>query len=381
MVRGTFIQEIYNLDAPPLPQPFEWMRGSAILIIGFSMTLSLLWCIMRPSVRPIKIVPALVMLFFVQIFAALKEYQVAGAGFEFILILLATIVNFSLLGHLLLVRSHAMHLFFVVVQVAIVFFLISSAYIWRVAPDIAYWRGRFNGLAVHPVYTGVFCAIGVMASFYFITTRVKLRWKLFNVLIGISCLVVLGLSGTRSGILMLTSFFIVDSFARPRKALIYLACVAVAVLLFVAVAPLVIEDKFQDDVRVVSAENTRIEVWEIMADQIIENPFWGPMVSASYSESSYLLAGVRIGVGGVFLTLAIALSLIIDTFRLRLGMQRTREGVSVHASWVFAAAAAAFLALSIVEGYWVQTACFHTFLFVFICGVVNYEANRLRYPR
>jgi hypothetical protein len=374
MMRGVYLQDTYAGILVDLPFPLNILREHALIFIGVGLAISLVSCILETSgsITKLRVVPGLVILFFIQVAASFKEYLVAGGGVVFILTLFAVTVNVTLLGHLLVIRRNALNYFFIVIQFAMIFLVLASFYAWRIVPHTTFWEGRFNGVAAHPVYAGIYGAIGVMVSFFFVTKGVGLTWRIGSGLIGIACLVLVGLSGTRSGLLMLAIFFSIDGLRYPKRLFIYAAGVTAGVVLFLVIAPSVIGYTNEESARVVSTHNTRIEVWLDMASQVLENPLTGSSDVMTHSESSYLLAGLRIGVLGVLLAIIVAFLIIRDVAGLRHGA-RLYDQRYLAAIWTSAAMLIAFLALSFIEGYWIQTANFHLIVFIFVWGLVYYD--------
>jgi hypothetical protein len=195
-----------------------------------------------------------------------------------------------------------------------ILFAIASLIELKANRDNVFWNGRFNGVTSHPVFCGVISSLGVCAGLHLLlagSVKKITRWSsIFCVLVGIAFVI---MSGTRTAIVVLSISLLGVLYQHLRGSRLVLALVAACLVLGSVKVTLFYlrESENISEMRITSAENTRVDAWQRLWAVFTEYPMLG--LPGQGGESSYLrilasggvLGGLPFGFGIIFFSVSL----------------------------------------------------------------------------
>ncbi|MFT6842176.1 MAG: hypothetical protein ACJASR_000942 [Psychroserpens sp.] len=174
--------------------------------------------------------------------------------------------------------------------------------------------GRMYGTTEHPNFLGVISATIVLLLYLVLVTKKRniksnlndLNSKLFNnnflIVILLSAVMLVLLSGSRTAMSIIAAGLLIDTFCQRRnigRNLLTLIVMSVVMLIFITYFTQITE---VENVRALSTENTREGAWNDLLEDFLNYPLFGIGLSnLGASENSILRALASSGiVGGVF---------------------------------------------------------------------------------
>ena len=232
-------------------------------------------------------------------------------------------------------------------------------------------NGRFSGTAGNPQHAAT-CIAAMLPAVFTLVVR-KQESKPMRILLACTVpllLLLLGMTGSRTGFMMLIVGVVVLYRKRLGGFIKLLLVAMVGLLLVLAVFPNL---NFTTE-HFTSAQDTRSEVWATLWQQFLDHPLMGVMEgTVSVRENSYLSTAARVGLFGLvpmIITIFLIVRAIRQTQKIRplLGDQAALADVAIAGLVSLAAGA-------ITEGYLLATLSIHLVLIYLYLAIFGFIAD------
>ena len=372
VMRGTRAQEVYEIYAYSLPQPFDLVRQHTEILVAGGM---ILYIILRLSDLGRALRVALeclpcALLLLLQVLDSVKVLAINGSVANFVPNIAVTVVMFTVYAALVPLGENRDKLILYLISATALIVLGGSLYCYLVAPNTVYFNGRFMGIAYHPVMFGQLMAVGVGAFFHLsrIAGQPAARWVSLALAIAFAVMIVI--SGTRTGAGLVVVFFAIYSLKSRRGRMQMILIGLAASLAGGALAMDLHGLGAMSDLRVISTEDTRGRVTREFISAIVDNPLIGVWSVETPTSNSILLCGARLGVGG----LIVALIVYGLSWRMTIRLLRSPHVLPGSNRWFVVTTFAVFLVLVPFDGMWLQKANAFTGMFYALAASV-YSMN------